>query len=91
MNTKIPKRVLEHLAKEVCGKITLSDLTDADKHAMAIRLYERGYIHQCSSFDDAPTYGYGKMDDWGFFEYQLYEKDLGPGLNKRRIMEKQSV
>ena len=91
MYDKLPKKMLYALAKEVCGKTLLTDLNDAEKHAMAIKLYERHYIHGCSSFEDHPTYGYGEMDSYGFFEYPLYEKDIKPGLNKLRIQNKETA
>ena len=76
MNTHIPKKVLYELSKKVCQKEFLSDLTDADKHAIAMQLHAMGFKYMCSSFEDMPTYGYGELDNWGFWEYPLYEKDV---------------
>lgn len=42
-------------------------------HEHAVRLYEKGIQLNCSTgIDDSDTYGYGKLDDYGFFEYPLY-------------------
>lgn len=83
----IPKKILYAVAAEIVGKLDLFDLNDAEKHAMAIEFYRRGYVYRCSSFDDMPTYGYGQLDNYGFFEYPLYEKDIKPGLNKLGVLE----
>lgn len=90
MNEKITKKVLYALAEKVCGKNSLTGLNDAEKHAIAIELYKQGYTYACSSFGDIATYGYGMQDISGFFEYSLYEKDIKPGLNKRRIQQKET-
>jgi hypothetical protein len=96
MNQKITKKLLISLAKKCCAKKDLNKLTDADKHAIAVELYKLGYIHSSSSYEDIPSYepistaGYGKLDDFGFFEYPLYEKDIKPGLNKHRIQQKEA-
>jgi hypothetical protein len=86
---RIPKRVFLSLAKELCSKTKLSELTEAEKHIIAVALYQRSYVHSCSSFEDIITYGYGSLDDYGFWEYPLYEEDLVSGLNKLRILERQ--
>ena len=41
---------------------------------IALILYFSGFRYQCSSFEDIITYGYGKLDQWGFWQFELIEK-----------------
>ena len=40
-------------------------------HPMAIKLFDTGIQYGASSFEDFETYGYGELDDYGFWEYPL--------------------
>jgi len=41
---------------------------------MAVILYLLGFKYSVSSFEDFTTYGYGKLSDFGFWQYDLIEK-----------------
>jgi hypothetical protein len=83
----VTKKTLLLLAKEICGKKGLKNLSGADQHAIAVALHQRHHPYCCSSFGDVITYGYGELDDYGFWEYPLYEKDVVPGKNRQIIEE----
>jgi hypothetical protein len=65
------------LAKELCGKEMLSDLTIKDQHAIGRKLLYMCFAHNIStSIDDQTRYGYGELDANGFWEFPINENDL---------------
>jgi len=83
---RITKKLIKEIAKEQFKKSNIDKLNDPEKHAIAIELLRLGCVYEFSSFESQQTYGYGKIDNYGFFEYPLYEKDVNPKriLLKRR-------
>lgn len=74
---QLSRSLVYKLAKEVCGKEMISDLTIEDQHAIGRRLLYECYPHGISTgIDESTTYGYGELDANGFWEFPINEADL---------------
>lgn len=68
----------------------LIDLNTIEEQFLtAARMWNNGLPYQCSTdISDTPSYGYGKLDDYGFWEFpfpnELAELDIIAAENKFR-------
>jgi hypothetical protein len=77
MNNQFPKSMLYKMAKEVCGKEMLTDLDLDDKHKIGQRLLYMAYPYGVSTdISEQTSYGYGDLDNNGFFEFPIYPSDI---------------
>jgi hypothetical protein len=51
------------------------ELDKEKSHPHAIKLYEKGVpLKRSLGIDENDTYGYGKLDDYGFWAYPIFFK-----------------
>lgn len=77
MQETAPRLMFYKLAKEVCHKDGIDELTEKEKHLVAQRLLYMCFPCSAStSIMDDITYGYGNLDRNGFWEFPLTANDL---------------
>lgn len=77
MNTSIPRSLFYKLAKEVCKKDMIEELNEKEKRTIGQRLLYMCFQHGASTgIHEKTTYGYGELDNNGFFEFPITEADL---------------
>ena len=63
-------------------------MNDLTSHPKAIELWRSGKAFRCSTnINNEPSYGYGNLDDYGFFDYELSPEFITDEVskeNKRR-------
>lgn len=65
------------VAKEVCGKESLTDLTVEEQHKIGQRLLYMCFAYNVSSdITEQVSYGYGELDNNGFWEFPINEQDI---------------
>ena len=77
MQETAPRLMFYKLAKEVCHKDGIDELTEKEKHQVAQRLLYMCFQHCVSTgITEEITYGYGNLDRNGFWEFPLNVSDL---------------
>jgi hypothetical protein len=65
------------IAKEICHKEGIDELTEKEKHIVAQRLLYMCFPYGASTgITEETTYGYGNLDRNGFWEFPLTSTDL---------------
>lgn len=77
MQETAPRLMFYKIAKEVCNKDGIDELTEKEKHLVAQHLLYMCFPYgESTSTTEEVTHGYGNLDRNGFWEFPLIASDL---------------